>query len=327
MIGGDTVGRDKFITNVTNIYGDESRSTPSGKTFKQEQVFVQFVNAIHRSLAEKQAVVAFIDDLQWADVSSLRLLFHLAQNLETGTILFIGAFRAVDALQTTTNADMLKKIRAELLARHVAEEIVIREGILVKDYATQRYPNNAFPSYLIDQIQEQTEGHALYVSALFTLWQEQGVIRTNSVSAEEARWVLSSNAATLEIPKELSEVLQQLIQLMSDELKDVLKIASVEGEDFTAQVVARLRHLGANETFNDLAEIEERYRLIQEAESQEVAAIVLDFYRFVHRFFREHIYKKMKSGQRRIFHQQVGEYSGILVCRSVVHCRAIDQTF
>jgi len=38
-----------------------------------------------------------------------------------------------------------------------------------------------------------------------------------------------------------------------------------------------------------------------------VCATVADFYRFVHRFFREHIYNQLSKGKRRILHKQMGE--------------------
>ena len=88
----------------------------------------------------------------------------------------------------------------------------------------------------------------------------------------------------------------------------MLTSASIEGEDFTAQVVARLRQLDEIRAFDDLESLEQRYRLIHsEGQQHEVATVVLDMYRFAHRFFRERIYQKMDDGKRRILHRQVGE--------------------
>ena len=61
-------------------------------SFTQQNVYVQFTNALGR-LAEKQPVVAFIDDLHWADSSSLGLLFHLACYLQDRAVLFLCTYR------------------------------------------------------------------------------------------------------------------------------------------------------------------------------------------------------------------------------------------
>lgn len=48
--------------------------------YKQENIFIQFTNIL-LDLTKKQPLIAFLDDLQWADRSSLELLTHLTRHL------------------------------------------------------------------------------------------------------------------------------------------------------------------------------------------------------------------------------------------------------
>ena len=86
----------------------------------------------------------------------------------------------------------------------------------------------------------------------------------------------------------------------------------MEGEDFTAQVVARVKQLEERRTFRDLATIKKQYRLIrelgeQEHESHTILDKVLNYYRFIHRFFREHLYRnELEEGEREVLHRVVG---------------------
>ncbi len=293
-IAGDVVGRDKIDVNITNIYH---------KAYTPDQVFVQFANALRR-LTEQQDLIVFIDDLQWADESSLRLLFHLARNLETGPMLWLGAYRPVEALETGASARVFREIRAELI-RYGAKEVELGEGISVVEYVKQRYPRNSFSRALLEKVQVQTEGHALFVSQIFSLWEETGVIEQGA--EEPAVWRLSPDAVVPALLPRLGEVLDARISQMEDELKGVLTSASIEGDDFTLQVVTQLRKLDDLKAYEDLERLEHRYRLVHENGVQRAALVILDMYRFVHRFFRERIYQTMSSGRRRTLHRQVGE--------------------
>ena len=296
-------GVDIQAENVT-IYGDVIGRDKITATYTQDQVFVQYANALKR-LAEKRRVLAFIDDLQWADASSLRLLFHLARNLEDGAMMFVCAYRTVQALETGLNAKMFGEIHAELI-NSGSREIEIHTGLTVKGYVDQRYLRNQFPNELLERVQIQTEGHALYVSQLFSLWEETKVIEPVATSEGQTIWKLTHDT-DIKIPEEVGLVLDERIKQMEEGVRGILTDASIEGENFTAQVVARLRQLDETKAFDDLDIIEYRYRLIHENGLQEIAMVVLDMYRFAHRFFGERIYQKMSSGKRRNLHRQVGE--------------------
>jgi len=68
-----------------------------------------------------------------------------------------------------------------------------------------------------------------------------------------------------------------------------------------------LKKIEEYEVCESLETLERRYRLVQEQGTKQVCAKVADFYRFVHRFFREHIYNQLSKGKRRILHKQMGE--------------------
>lgn len=276
-------------------------------TFSQENVFVQFTNTLSK-LAKKRPIIAFVDDLHWADASSLSLLFHLARNLENHAVLFVCTYRPVAAMESSRNAPLFRDIRANLI-RHGAKELELRQGIDVAKYVAKRYPLNTFSSAVISHIQELSDGHALFVDELFSLWQETSVVvYTPTPDKGQAVWALSQEAEVFyTIPQTVSEVLAERLRLMEDDLRETLNCASIEGDDFTVQVIIHLHRLGEDNIYDSLEKLERRYRLVQELGPKEVNSTILDFYRFVHRFYREYIYGQLSAGKRRKLHRQVGE--------------------
>lgn len=275
-------------------------------TYSQDNVFVQYSNALEQ-ISRKNPIIVFIDDLQWADTSSLRLLFHLARGFQNRAAMFLCTYRPVEAMETGENAALFCEIRANLL-RYGATEIVLQQGINVGEYVKQRYMKNMFPPEFIDSIQQATDGHALFVSQFFSLWEETKIIMATPDPQGQPVWgVTDSPDFSAAIPQTISAVLAERIRLMRTELQELMTLASVEGEDFTAQVLARLQRTDDFEIYDCLETLEDRYKLIQEQGSQELESAIIDFYRFAHRFFREYIYKQLSKGKRRLLHRQVGE--------------------
>lgn len=282
------------------------RAIVRGSTFSQENVFVQFTNAVAR-LTEHNPAIIVIEDIHWADASSLRLFFHLSRNVSQKPVFIICTYRPVEGLETGTNAELLREVRANLL-RYGAREVILEKGIDVYEYISKRYPLNNFPEDVIKEIANNTNGHPLFVSEIFSFWEEKDVIRENVLPGGKVFWEFDKNTQSLIlIPETIDEVIGNRLSLLKDQLKHTLVLASVEGEDFTGQVVARLQEIDDLEAFNILGELENRYRLIREVGSHEIGSAVLDFYQFAHHFFQHHIYNHLSKGQRRILHKRIGE--------------------
>jgi tetratricopeptide (TPR) repeat protein len=95
---------------------------------------------------------------------------------------------------------------------------------------------------------------------------------------------------------------------LSDELREVLAVASVEGERFTAQVVARVQGISEREVLRALSqELEKRYRLVEEEQEVQVDGRFLSRYRFAHALFQQYLYGELSAGERRLLHGEIGD--------------------
>lgn len=247
QVSGDAVGGDKIITNttnITNIYGQSRNS------YTQDQVFIQFANALSR-LVEKQIIVAFVDDLQWADASSLRLLFHLSRNLHDVPILFICTCEQTIALSTNPNVALFREICAELVYRG-AGTVNILKGLDVAQYVAQRYSPNSFSRDFVVRVQKLTDGHAQFVSELFSMWEKEEVITLTPSPDGQSMWEITRDPNFPKVPTSLKPLLDLRIDSLTKELQEVLNLASVEGADFAAEVVAKLRSADELETYGQL---------------------------------------------------------------------------
>jgi tetratricopeptide (TPR) repeat protein len=161
----------------------------------------------------------------------------------------------------------------------------------------------------VNQVQVKTNGHPLFVSQIFSLWEDTGLIASRRISPEKVVWEMTRQPEEIkELPPTLSALLEERIKHMSEKLQNILKHASVEGEVFSAQTITSLLKLDELQAIEDIETIENKYHLLEGLESKEIGTVIFDFYHFAHRFFREYVYTQLlTSPQRRILHRRVGE--------------------
>jgi predicted ATPase len=75
-----------------------------------------------QSLAHATPLVLLLDDLHWADATSLGLLLYLARHLQTAPILILGTFRDV----AVSRQQPLEEVLRELVRERLVDEVHLR---------------------------------------------------------------------------------------------------------------------------------------------------------------------------------------------------------
>lgn len=274
-------------------------------SFTLENTFVQFTNAL-RELTKDKTSLVFIDDLHWADESSIRLLFHVTNNLTNRALLCIATFRPVEARESGNHSALFRDIYSNML-RLGAREIELEKGIDVREYVRARYSQHRIPEALLSEVQERTGGHPLMVTMLFSWWEEIHLIHKQPTLDGGVMWsIAQEKVPAVSIPPSAGAVLEERLRLLDRQLHEELVRASVQGNDFVAQVIMNILSLDEYQLASDLELLEESYRLISEQGTQKLGSTVLDLFSFTHAYYREHIYSRLNMGQRRVLHRQVG---------------------
>lgn len=97
---------------------------------------------------------------------------------------------------------------------------------------------------------------------------------------------------------------------LEEELRDILAVAAVEGEAFTAQVVARVQEIQERRLLRTLSrKLEKRHRLVRERSAVKIGRLLLSRYRFTHVLFQQYLYNDLGDVERRRLH---GDIAAIL---------------
>ena len=114
-LGKAIVGQTSVSSDLKAITSSKNALLEAGKTpLDQEHIFEQCSSFLIK-LAAKQPLLIALDDLQWADASSLTLLYHLARRIGGNQILVVGAYRPEELSQGRAGErHPLEKVEAEL---------------------------------------------------------------------------------------------------------------------------------------------------------------------------------------------------------------------
>ena len=106
----------------------------------------------------------------------------------------------------------------------------------------------------------QTNGHPLFTIELLRGMQERGDL----VQDQEGRWVEGPALDWETLPARVEAVIAERIGRLTEPLQAVMRTASVEGETFTAEVVARVQRAEAREMVTLLSgDLDRRHRLVR----------------------------------------------------------------
>jgi tetratricopeptide (TPR) repeat protein len=260
-----------------------------------------------------------MDDAQWADLASINLLFHLGRRLAGSRILMVVAYRPEDVALGRPSTSPRLEARAEgsgQRERHPLESVInelkrtFGEMQVNLDQAMGRrfvdtfldvQPNQLGPDFRA-ALYRQTRGHSFFTVELLRDMQERGDILRD----EGGRWIEGATLDWETLPARVEAVIEERTGRLAERLYNTLVVAAVEGERFTAQVVARVQAMGEREMLRVLSqELETRHRLVRKRGEVQVNHRFLSRYQFAHALFQQYLYHALSAGERRLLHGEI----------------------
>ncbi|MGD8752628.1 MAG: ABC transporter substrate-binding protein [Anaerolineales bacterium] len=311
------VSPQALLSRVSTAPGDISwrrklkreikEKSPQREGVLQSHLFDQYTNVL-KALSEDHPLIIMLDDLQWIDTASISLLFHLGRRLEGSRTLVLGAYRPEEV---STDRDGLRHPLEKALSEFKRsfgdiwidlDQTNQREGRTFVEAFVDTEPN-VLGGIFRHALFQHTEGHPLFTIELLRAMQERGDIHKDV----DGRWVQADELDWATLPPRVDAVIEERIHRLDDELKEILSIASVEGEVFTAQVVNRVAEIGERFSLRRLSEeLERQHRLIKESGEERVGENSLSRYKFSHTLFQQYIYNHLPHAERRLLHAQIG---------------------
>lgn len=305
LVVGDKGSRKRSSSTFTRSAAELSIADTSLSS-EQNRIFEQ-VTTVLTALSHKKPLILVLDDLQWIDDSSASLLFHLARRIEGSRIQIIGTYRPEEvAVGRGGSRHPLAQVVTELKRNYGDPFVVLGDETAAEtrqfvDSLIDTEPNKLSDSFR-DDLHGRTNGHALFTAELLLEMQERGDL----VRDESGEWIEGPTLDWRTLPARVEGVVEERINRLQTELREILTIASVEGETFTAQVIGRLQEIAERRLLKQLTQdLDRQHRLVSEEGSKRVGENRISHFRFRHQMFQKFLYENLGDSEREQLHEDV----------------------
>ena len=277
-------------TETTSI-GEMRERTPAGSQERMKRE----LGALLQEVSRQRPLVLFIDDLHWADVSTIDVLNYLAGRLADLRVMIVTNYRPSDM---AIAKHPFLGVRSELLARGDFEELELRflEVRDVERYLELQFPGHAFSPDFAAAIHAKTDGNPLFMADLVRYLHDTG-----GIVEESGRWVVARGMP--DVPKDLPESVKGMIarniERLDDRNRRLLLAASVQGHKFDSAVIAEAAEMDPAEVEERLETLERVHVFVTRGDEYEFPDRTLTLrYRFVHVLYQNVLYASLQPTRR-----------------------------
>lgn len=276
----------------------------------QIDLFAQ-VTQVLRAVSRHSPLLLVVDDLQWADGGTAALLFHLGRRLAGSRILLACACRP-EALSPGSEMEAGHREGPAVGVATVLRELCRKWGdvlvdldqadgrAFVEDYVDSE-PNRLGAAFR-QTLYGYTGGNPLFTIELLRDFERAGAL----VQDEGGRWVEAPNLDWDRWPPQVESVIAGHLGGLPYEDRALLQAASVQGEQFVAEVAARVLDWGEEAALRRLSgPLRTRHRLVEAVSLDRLPSSGqrLSRYRFRHSLLQRSAYRSLDVVQRARLHE------------------------
>lgn len=254
------------------------------------------------ALAGDSTLVVGLEDLHWADRSSLELLASVARRREPARLLVLCTYRSTEVGMAD---HPLAGIQQELQLHRQCVELPL--GFLsepaVTEYLTARFPGS--PVALGPLIHRRTDGNALFMVNIADYLAGRELIVESA-----GRWELRGEMRALEaaVPESLRAMIDRQFQRVSADDRRLLEAASACGAEFADATLAAALDATVEEVSRRCGALAHRGTFLRPAAEEEWAdGTATRRYAFIHALYADVLYEDLSPSSRQRLHRMVAE--------------------
>lgn len=272
-----------------------------------------------QSIAAQQPVAVVLEDLEWADSSSLEMITAVQRELArlplNQSIVWVAtarpefASRAGAGLYGQPLPDRDPPTRLEIGPLSEPDSLRLLKALLAQAHPAPDAVTDEPPGEVVQLIIHSAEGNPLYIEELLRMLIEDGVI----LPVETGWQAQPEQLAAVRVPPTLTEFIQSRLDSLPAEERAILQRAAVVGRVFWDQAVdylqtgAPVRQGQASRVLSGLSQASDVGSgiVLQRDVSQFEEARE---YVFSHSLFRDVTYESLLKRQRRIYHAHAAHW-------------------
>ena len=241
-------------------------------------------------LASDDPMLLILEDVHWADQTSLELLHHLAHRATSFKMLLVATYRS-DELHA---AHPLRRLLGSLARDRAGEEVRLQpldreETAEMLRCMLSAEPDPAFSAAIF----RRSEGNPFFVEELVSVLVRDGMVEPN---AEAARALERTR-----LPSTVSEAVLARVTPLEPRAMEALSVAAVIGRTVEFEDLRAVLEISEEDLVDVLEELV-AHQLLREEQANG-----RERYAFPHALMQEALYESVISRRRRMLHRRVAQ--------------------
>jgi DNA-binding winged helix-turn-helix (wHTH) protein len=282
-----------------------------GSLSTQERMPGQLCAALEE-LAAIKPLILVLEDLHWADESTLNLISALALRRAPARLMVLATWRQ----RGVPAGHPLKAFKQDLRVRKLCEEIALAplSKISLQQLVSGELKQDVLPEGLSAFVHRHSEGNPLFAIAILEHLIAHGCLacRTkDGATVWELRMPLEEAGAG--VPEELAQMVELEIERLNPLEQSALEAGSLTPIAFSAWAVAAALEKDAAEIEELCDELVRRVHFVERAGEDELpGGASSTFYVFAHGLYREVLYQRQTATRRAQRHERIADRLGTL---------------
>ncbi|NSW91777.1 MAG: AAA family ATPase [Firmicutes bacterium] len=298
-----------LIPEVEMIIGQQPPVEALQPKEAQNRFFMVFGNFIKVFAEKEHPLVIFLDDIQWADLSSLQLIRYLCRDTNLDYLLLAGAYRDNEVTAEHPLPVILEKIREEGIPVRQIHLAPFDRTEVIEFIAGALHCPEAKVELLADTLYRKTCGIPFFLGQLLKSVYNEKLITFNM---KKGCWEWEIEAILgLQMPDDVMDLILEKLQTLPGETISILKLASCIGNTFDIKTLSTICEKTQVETASLIfpAVLEGFVPLVSHEEKDLQVShqgTVTGIYEFLHDMVRQAVYSLFPEEEKKKAHVKVG---------------------
>jgi len=311
------------IPELELIIGPQPETAILGSIESQNRFNLVFQSLVTAFCTTEHPLVIFLDDLQWADIASLKFIELIFSQQNIQHLLLIGAYRNnevssahpllkiienLSQTQVKINRINLKPLEFDSVTQLIADTLHCNQS-----GASEKNCESLIP--LAQLVFSKTHGNPFFVNQfLKTLHRENLLVfqmpqsSTQKKSFEKGGWQWDmAQIKAMNITDNLVELTLAELKKLPNSTQNLLRIAAAIGSEFRLKTLSIICEQAALEIFADLKVALNSGLIVALSELDE--ELLIQDYKFGHDRIQQAAYVLVEEAQKQSIHLKIGQYS------------------
>jgi predicted ATPase/signal transduction histidine kinase len=301
------------ISSLEELLGEQPRLAEVGPVEAENRFRLVFSRFFRALVADDGPIVLFLDDVQWIDFASIKLLRALASDPELRSVLIVCAYRTEEVGPEHPFTKMIADLRAAAPVTRIELTALAPSAVVALLCDTLRVdPAEAAP--LAEIIRRKTAGNPFFVQRFLAYLVQAGLLVH---SADRARWTWNTpRIEAEEVADNVANFLARAIRTLPTATQAVLEAAACIGNRFDLGLLASVCDKPVDEVAATIWSPLQDGLLVAAPEGSrftwttagpvELGSAVRPTYRFGHDRIQQAAYSLLGEAERRRLHLRVG---------------------